>query len=116
MGRWGELAYWYYKAKGDILFYVDISPSKVGKKVVWCDLIAHPIEDLNWHRNAMVIVAVAQNEGIQGLLAELGIVSSVVFHPNMLYLRNAFIMSELNKLRSIDWANFCRVWEKSTSS
>ena len=105
-GNWGRLAYWYYKDKGNILFYVDIAPNKLGKNVPWCDLQVRPIEDLKRHQNATVIVAVSKNEGIEGILTELGITDKILFSPNMLYLRNTSIMSELNKKRSINLGGF----------
>ena len=105
-GNWGRLAYWYYKDKGNILFYVDIAPNKLGTNVPWCDLQVHPIEDLKRHKNATVIVAVSKNEGIEGILVEFGITDKIMFSPNMLHLRNTSIMAELNEKRSINLGEF----------
>lgn len=105
-GNWGRLAYWYYKDKGNILFYVDIAPNKLGTNVPWCNLQVRPIEDLKRHKNATVIVAVSKNEGIEGILVEIGITDKIMFSPNMLHLRNTSIMAELNEKRSINLGEF----------
>lgn len=105
-GNWGEMAYWYYKDKGNILFYVDIAPNKIGKGIPWCNLTVQTIEALLEHKDATVIVAVSRHEGIEGILAGFGITDVVLFSPNMLYLRNTAIMSELNEKRSINLGEF----------
>ena len=105
-GNWGEMAYWYYKDKGNILFYVDIAPNKIGKGIPWCNLTVQTIEALLEHKDATVIVAVSKHEGIEGILAGFGITDVVLFSPNMLYLRNTAIMSELNEKRSINLGEF----------
>lgn len=103
-GNWGEQAYWYYKDKGRILFYVDTDVNKMGRNVSWGELLVRPITDICDYPEAKIIVAVNKNEGIGAVLDSLEVENRnvVYFSPMALSMQNTALMKELNDNRSID--------------
>ncbi len=100
-GNWGEQAYWYYKEKGDILFYVDSAPQKVGMEAFTGGGVVRSVDAIKDYMDAKIVIAVADDEGISEYLKSIGIKDIIQF-PRMLNKKNEAIMTKLNEDRSIN--------------
>lgn len=75
-GRWGELAYFYYKDDSTILGYIDSNPAKWG--TTKNGVIIYPPDILN-EKKAMVVIAVKENKSVVKLLKEVYGIKNIVY-------------------------------------
>ena len=83
-GHWGELAYWYFRDKGNILFYVDSDIRKTGGDVSWGEIKICSPDILQHHKNATIVIAIQNTKGLETAIAERGIKDVIYFHPDMM--------------------------------
>ena len=70
-GEWGRQAYWEYAGSHEILFYVDKNAKRWGQCI--CGKKIRATEELAEHREALVIIAIDNDAGIEEYVRSFGV-------------------------------------------
>lgn len=70
-GEWGRQAYWEYAGSHEILFYVDKNAKRWGQCI--CGKEIRDTEELAEHREALVIIAIDNDAGIEEYVRSFGV-------------------------------------------
>ena len=107
-GDLGTQAYWYYKGRGEVLFFIDKNIKRTKESIGEVNI--YPIEKIHGHNDKTVVVAMHTQlrEGVLEYLKENGFCKVTCFTPEIWRMRTESVLAELNEKRSIDLGEFLK--------